>query len=415
MYRSVPADIPALGPVWFGAVMSTAAAPLLLLTFLGSVPSPWLGAVHGIAFSLWCAATAVCVLLTSIFGYRSAVDPARFRKTWMTAPQVLPWGAAAIGFLALGGATPVVLPALWPSTFVVARAVTWPLWLLGSVIGLACLVRFTQLVRAGAAGKPTVGWGLAVMPTLVGSNLTAEMGVLHPGAVINWFLAVVSALQFFVGLVGLLVVFVLGYHALLRHTTHVPPAVYPTLFMPIGLAGQSAASSQQQFANVSAVASAGFVRIVEVATVVQSVVLLPLGVLALVYALARFIAGMVNSAPFTPAWLSMAFPLASLSLGTAGLSGLLEFDFLWGAGAAFAVLFAAVWLVGVVAALRALYHLRGQWLAPFRIANYREYAVQRWHEFRHPSRRTEPREPSSAGGHSPIREREIRWDDTADA
>lgn len=411
VFRGATADIPALGPVWFGVVMSTAAVPPLLLLYLGTVPNPWLGVVHGVAFACWCAAAVVCFLLTSTFGYRCIVDHSRFTRTWTTAQQVLPWGAAAIGFLALGAATPVALPSLWPGTFAVTRALTWPLWVIGSIIGLACLTRFTQLAWARRAGQPTVGWGLAVMPTLVGSNLTAEMGVLYPGYTMDWFLAVMSAVQFAIGVSGALVVFVVGYVYVLRGETVLAPAVYPTLFMPIGLAGQSAASAQQQLLNVSAVASPAMAELVHTATVVQSAVLLPVGAAALVYALVRFSGGALRGTPFTPAWLSMAYPLASMAAGTSGLGTMLDAPLLYGAGVVVALIFGVLWVVGLVAAGRALYQFRERWLAPFRVANLSEYVVQRWQAWRNPARRSVVRVQAEDGEHAPIKERPITLDE----
>lgn len=408
-------SLPPIGPVWYGFVMSTGAAPYLLLRFLGGFdgtvgPGDAPPAAEMVAAALWFAAAVGCFLLTAVFGYRSAHDLPAFRATWGEASQVLPWGAVAIGFLSLSSSTPLLLPALWPESRPLAMALTWPAWVLGTFVGAVCAVVFLHRAWHRRAGTPSLGWGLAAMPTLVGSTCTAELGWLYPGSGLAAVLGVIAAVQFAAGTAGAIAVFALGYWWVLRHDA-LEPAVMPTVFMPIGLAGQSAASTQHQAANIAGFDAPAFAEFVRSAAIWHSAVALPIGVACLGFALYVLGGGLWRHVPFTPAWLSMAYPLGSFSLGLAGLAELTDIRWLWHSGAVAAVVFGGLWLLGTVVAVLALHKFREQWLGRFRVANLGQYARQRWDALRAPARQVSTQADARGIERVQIRERAIGLDD----
>lgn len=356
--------------MWFGVVMALSTLPFLALSFFGPGISPGTGSPHGATSFAMVASLAlaavVFLLLTALFLARVASSPSVWHRSWGTGAQVLPWGSVSMGVLSMGLAASATLRALAPSWHAAAALLMWIAWLPGTALAVAVPVTFARRARRGDAGRPTFAWGVAVLPLVIVATTGAWLGVLQGSAAVSAVLAVIAAAFFAVGALVSLVVFTLGY---VRHWWHtaLPLAVVPSAWVPLGLVGQSAASTQMQALNVDLVASDRVAGWVWRAAEVQGLLLLPLGAITLAWAGYTFVAGMFRGMPFTPAWWTPVYPLASVATGTRTLGSLLDVPVLGAVGWVSLAVLAVSAVIAAVGTVLALWVHRERWFDSLRM------------------------------------------------
>ncbi len=275
--------------------------------------------IHGFgtaAFIMLAIAGAVAAIIT--------IGWVVFRTPGFT-PAVMPaWAMVSMGVVSLGSASSRILDE------VLRDAVWWfhfGCCVFGGVLGLtACLV-YLRLILTGRAGAPSFSWGLPLVTPMVtstaGMQVHGWMSSINVPQGYTTFIMWLSFGAFGLSLMLAPAVFARVYYyyfaPLPAHATRnqLEPMAAPTIWIPLGVAGQSMASSQLLGAASGWMTAAilyGFLMLM----VAAPVALIAIGIHY--QAAARGIS-------YSPTWWASTFPIGTLCLGTHSLS--LSTDFTW--------------------------------------------------------------------------------------
>jgi len=270
------------------------------------------------------------------------------------------WGTVAMGVLAVGSATITVVPERLPALAGQAVAVDVVLWCLGTALGVYTASDFAVGLAVRDLGRPLPAWGLPVVAPMVsattGCALSDHIG--SPGGKLCMLVALVACFGISLVLGG--VVFAVAYHHHWRREP-LPLALVPSLWIPLGMVGQSTAAVQSigtrsaqllrpELGGTVSTLSAGY------AVVVLAVVGTVLGGYAVVATARSFAHGM----PFSPGWWAMTFPLGTCALG-ATFAGTVHHSSPWSAaGTTLTWCLVGTWSLCAVASLRALLVARAE-------------------------------------------------------
>lgn len=287
------AALPPAGPAWFPSVMGTAILALLVQLHLGGT------SIGHLAATGWLVMAWVLLLGLSVgFVDNFRRDPERLRATLADPSTAAMWGTVSMAILATGSATLAVGDhAGW------AVGVDLAMWVVGSMVGLATAAVFGSLVARGDFGRPTMVWGLAVVPPMVTATAGATLAASLPdslSAPVRDFSMAAFVLALALG--G--VVFGAAYHHHLRVAT-LPLELSATSWIPLGVVGQSMAA---------ATALATGTRYQAIAHGYGYAMLL-LAVPVIWFAVRTTIAGLRARMPFATNWWALTFPIGTLSLG----------------------------------------------------------------------------------------------------
>lgn len=287
------AVLPPAGPAWFPSVMGTAILALLIQLHLGGT------SIGHLAASCWLVMAWVLLVGLSVgFVGNCRRDPERLRATLADPSTAAMWGTVSMGILATGSATLAVGDhAGW------AVGVDLVMWVVGSMLGLATAVVFGSFVARGDFGRPTMVWGLAVVPPMVMATAGATLAAWLPDP-LRALLRDLSMAAFVLALLLAAVVFAAAYHHHLR-VAALPIELSATSWIPLGVVGQSMAA---------AAALSDGMRYQAVAHLYGYTMLL-LAVPVVWFAARTTIAGFRVRMPFATNWWALTFPIGTLSLG----------------------------------------------------------------------------------------------------
>lgn len=300
--RRYTAVLPPAGPAWAGSLMGTALTAALLELH---------GFVAGARAMLLIAGVVTAIITIGWLVYRSP----KFT------PVVMPaWAMVSLGVVSLGSASSTILVGS------LGDAVWWfHFWccVIGGALGLVtCVVYLRQLIT-GRAGTPTFSWGLPLVTPMV----TATAGMrFHDwlastgadGAHGAWttLILLLSMGAFLLTLLTAPVVFTRVYAYYLgprsrRASQHrLEPMAAPTIWIPLGIVGQSMACAQLFGA------ATGWVRTGVVYGFIMCVVAIPVVLNAVVVHYQAALRGI----SYSPTWWASTFPVGALCLGVHWLS-----------------------------------------------------------------------------------------------
>lgn len=287
------AALPPAGPAWFPGVMGTAILALLIQLHLGST------SIGHLAATVWLVMAWVLLLGLSVgFVGNCRRRPGQLRASLADPSTTAMWGTVSMAILATGSATLAVGDhAGW------AVGVDLAMWVVGSMLGLATAAVFGSLVARGDFGRPTMVWGLAVVPPMVtataGATLAASLPTSLSAAVRD-----LSMAAFVLALALGAVVFGAAYHHHLR-VAPLPLELSATSWIPLGVVGQSmaAATAQATGTRYQAIAHG------------YGYAMLLLAVPVIGFAASTTVAGFRARMPFATNWWALTFPIGTLSLG----------------------------------------------------------------------------------------------------
>jgi len=297
-------------------------------------------------------------LLALGLGVGFTVRVVRNGETWWDSLRGMAgsqWGMVSMGILSVGSATATVIPTVAPNWTTAAWRADEVLWVIGTVIGIVAALAITvRLVRHGT-GTPSTVWGLAVVAPMVsattGGNLAAHLLDRPDGQeVAIWTLAIATGC-FFLSLTTGPIVFAIAYHHHWR-VEPVPLAATASVWIPLGIVGQSTAAAQA-IAAPAALLSPTLSGIHHVASG-YGIVMLGLGTPFLAWALVVTARGLWSRMPFSPGWWALTFPIGTLSLGSHLLGVALGSTALQMASTVAWVVLLGTWSLCSVASVRAV-------------------------------------------------------------
>lgn len=310
--RTAVPTLPGAGPAWWGAVMGTGILATLTVLQLPDGPVR-----VGLSLALLAADWLLAIALTLGFAARVV----RHRAAWWDSLRGVArsqWGMVSMGVLSVGSATSTVLPAAAAQWSLAAWRIDELLWVSGTAVGVvAALGVLLQLVRHGT-DTPSTLWGLAVVAPMVsattgGALATHLLGRAGGQEAAIWVLAVATGC-FFLSLTTGPVVFALAYHHHWR-VAPVPLAATASVWIPLGIVGQSTAAAQAIATPAALLAPAHAAEISRVASGYGAGVLL-LGIPFVAWAVVVTVRGLRARMPFSPGWWALTFPIGTLSLGS---------------------------------------------------------------------------------------------------
>jgi C4-dicarboxylate transporter/malic acid transport protein len=328
-----------VGPNWFATVMGTSIVATAAVDLPVQVPGQ-----RVFAQVVWVLAG---LLLTAV-GAATVGHWVRFpdRARRLAADPVMAhfYGAVPMALLAFGAATLAVGVDLIGAG--VAVGVDWVLWLLGTVLGLACAVAVPYLVftrhdvpEDGASG----GWLMSVVPPMVSAATGAALIPHAPAGQLRQTLLDCCYAMFGISLLASIVVVTLLWGRLARFKVGAAAAV-PTLWIVLGPLGQSVTAANALGAQAPGVLSGPYAAAARALGLIYG---LPVWGFAMMWA-ALAIAITVRTArrglPFSLTWWSFTFPVGTVVTGTSALAITTGTDLFRVAAAVFFIGLLAAWI-----------------------------------------------------------------------
>ena len=282
--KNYAAVLPPAGPSWAGSLMGIS----LLSTLLKTHGFTW---AADFFFALACV--DALVIVGGWFLYRSP----KFHSDVMPA-----WSMLSMGFIALGGASPTVVgDQAWDFMLVC--------WIVGTILGLISYSLYIALIVRRQAGIPTFTWGLPLVTPMVSSTAAVQLHNHYEVQLLLW----IGLGLFTMAIVVAPFVFARVYlYFFSPKGPRVSLIAAPTVWIPLGLLGQSAASSQLIGAGFQNFGVSHAITTAISYGAVANIVAIPLGALAHFL----FYKALLKGVTYSPTWWASTLPVGTLSLGT---------------------------------------------------------------------------------------------------
>jgi tellurite resistance protein TehA-like permease len=342
-FRQVPPNL-------FASVMGTGIVATVSARFTWlSAGFGYFGTVVWIIASTWLLVLVVG-LVGNWIGYRERAT-AMLRN-----PVVLPfYGTIPMALLTVGAGAILFGPSLFGSA---AVWVSGTLWIFGTVLGVitAIAVPVRAVLSAHQPGDHTLpSWMLPVVPPMVSATTGAGLLDHMPTAGLRTALHIGCYSLFGMSLiVGMLTLNVI-YSRLVCQGT-VPPAITPTVWIPLGVIGQSiAAVNLLGMHNDTALSDASVPADLKTIGIVFGVAMAGFAVFWVTFASALTAHGARRGMTFSLSWWSLVFPIGATALGLSALAEATDSGVLHVCALALYVALVIVWCVVAAGSV-----LRGQ-------------------------------------------------------
>ena len=361
--------LPPAGPAWFPTVMGSG----ILSTLIALLWSEYAVGL-GVATALLVVTWVLLIGLTAGFVRACRKDRDLVGAALREASQRPAWGTVSMGVLSAGSATSTVLPDWSERLSDVSLGVDAVLWTVGTILGLVVAVDFAAGLVArlrkersrrpgpmglepggsGGLGTPTPVWGLTVVAPMVASTAGCTFIPHVDSTAAKVALLAVIIVCFVVALgLGALVFTAAYYHHWRRES--LPLALRTSLWIPLGVVGQSTAAIQLIAARGSELLpESARPGVLHAAHLYGIVVLGAIGTVLAAYATVMTIAGFAQRMPFGTGWWSLTFPIGTCALGAFYLGQVHEEAGWHVASGVITGVLACTWTLCVVATLTAV-------------------------------------------------------------
>ncbi|NLG56127.1 MAG: C4-dicarboxylate ABC transporter [Rhodococcus sp.] len=336
-------------PNWFASVMGTGIIAVVASAAAESSAVHNTGVhsiLHAVAVTFWVIATLLLLVLTASYARRWLRYPQAARGD-LRDPLMFPFtGAIAMAILTVGAASGSAGRGILGDT--VATDVQALLWAIGTVIGIATYTAMLRRVLSakGYPSPPVPAWLMPVVPPMVsaatGAILAAELG----GGIAT-ALTVFGYIQFGAALIGVVIVGLPLARQLRAEGIPWGPVV-PTLWIPLGVVGQSVAAANLLGHGTWARAFG----------VGYGFVFGTIGLVAFAAMGATTGVAVRRRLPFAPSWWSFTFPIGTCASGAIALSEAANKTTIYLAGIVLLVILGGAWMVVTAATVAALLRAR---------------------------------------------------------
>lgn len=267
----------------------------------------WTFGLHLLSRILLVAVTLLCVAMVAFW--------AKHRNPGFTTQAMPAWGMVSMGLLAVGSAYSGTL-GWWP--------VHAAMWAIGTPLGfITCLWYLAAMLRK-EVGSSAFTWGLPLVAPMVAATSSAQLAA-HLD---NRLIMIIGAAGFFLALLVALPTFGVVYWELARrgrNTNHpglgyLPQEVATTVWIPLGIVGQSTAAAQLLTHGGIATYKTG--ALAHAGTTYGTIMLL-IGVPFALFAVAHHWSSVGHyivakdrlPMPYNPSWWASTFPVGTMCLG----------------------------------------------------------------------------------------------------
>jgi C4-dicarboxylate transporter/malic acid transport protein len=327
-----------LGPNWYASIMGTGivggAAATLPIQFPGL--RVW-------ATLIWGLAAFLLVALTGAWAVHWTRHTATARSHAANPVTGQFWGAVAMGTMTVGaGAVQLGGPVLGETG---AVTLSWVLWSVGTVLGLATAVWIPYLMitrpEDGAPPVPFGGWLMPVVPPMVSAADGALLVAHLPAGTGKETLLLACYAMFGMSLFATLAILPQIWNRLVVHGAG-PAVTVPTMWIVLGPLGQSITAANLLGNQAAGVLPAPYATGAAVFGLLYGVPTWGFAMLWMALATAVTIRTARQGLPFALTWWSFTFPVGTVVTGTSALAARMHLPALaWGALALYVVLVAA--------------------------------------------------------------------------
>ncbi|MDF3303824.1 TDT family transporter [Rhodococcus sp. T2V] len=328
-------------PNWFAAVMGTGILAVVAAAFPVGVP-----VVRTASEVFWLIAVTLLVLLTTALvrhWIRRRDDALADARSHTMFPF---YGAVSMAVLTVGAGTGSAGGALLGD---VAVPVSATLWTIGTGIGLVTYAVMARRLTRPHQVTPVPSWLMPVVPPMVSAASGAALVKHLPEGIPRIAMLVVCYSLFALALSAAVTVAVVVGRHLLSNGLPATPLV-PTLWIPLGVIGQSVAA-------INLLGAASGHAWLHAVGVVYGTTVGALGVLALATVVTVTARAFRRGLTFTPSWWSFTFPVGTCALGANSLGLATDSVVIVGAGVTLWCALVVIW--GTVA-VRTLRHAAGR-------------------------------------------------------
>ncbi|MCW2656703.1 MAG: C4-dicarboxylate transporter [Jatrophihabitans sp.] len=304
-----------LTPNWFASVMGTGIVAIAAATLPEQFPG-----LHTAATAVWAAAAALLIALT-MATVRQLIWYPRAARRFANDPVMAHfYGAVPMAILTVGTGT-----LLLGRDVIGLRAAVdadWTLWLIGTVLGLACAAAIPYLMFTRHelhADSPFGGWLMPIVPPMVSAATGALLIPYAPAGQVRLCLLLCCYAMFGISLIGSLIVITLIWSRLTIHKIGAARMV-PTLWIVLGPLGQSVTATNQLGGVAHQAISSPYATGLQAFGVIYGVPVWGFALLWGVLAAAITIRTIRAHLPFSLTWWSFTFPVGTCVTGTTGLA-----------------------------------------------------------------------------------------------
>ena len=331
-------------PAWFGAVMGTGALALALSAEFTTWDAAWLGWLADAALVL---ASVLAVVLLPRYLRRLRDRPALLQE--LADPAAGPMLATLpAGLLVLSAAWGRVGPSIVPTG--VAYWVAAILIVIGATLAVAMGTMWAAAILRAQPGLEGVngGWLIPPVMNMLVPVALAPLIIAHPDA--SDGLLIVGFAFYGMGMVLFLAMFTLLVARLVLHDP-LPPALYPSLWLPLAPAGLMGLAVLRLMQAGQQAGVPGFDSIT--AGVVVAAMGIGFGLWWTVFATIELLRiRKVSPPPVSPGWWGFVFPVGALTISIATLGSAIDVAGLEVLGAIATVILAALWMMVIVRTTR---------------------------------------------------------------
>jgi len=301
-----------LTPNWFASVMGTGIVAVAAV----SLPEQFPG-LHTAATAVWAVAAALLIVLTGV----TARQWSRNARGYLDDPVMAHfYGAVPMAILTVGAGTLLLgRDVIGPRAAVDAD---WTLWLIGTVLGLACATAIPYLMFTRHEIQPDSvfgGWLMPIVPPMVSAATGALLVPYAPAGQVRLSLLLCCYAMFGVSLFASMIVITLLWYRLAINKVG-PARMVPTLWIVLGPLGQSVTAANQLGGVAHQTMPAPYADGLQVFGVVFGVPVWGFAVLWGVLATAITVRIAREHLPFSLTWWSFTFPVGTCVTGTSALA-----------------------------------------------------------------------------------------------
>ncbi len=328
-------------PNWFAAVMGTGIVAVVAASLPTEIPG-----VRGVSEVFWLLAAALLLTLATALGrhwFRCRDEALADARSHTMFPF---YGAVSMAMSTVGAATGSAgHHRLGELSVTVAAA----LWSIGTIVGVVTYAVMAGRLLQPYRVTPTPSWLLPVVPPMVSASGGAALVRHLPEGAPQMTLLVFCYALFALALTAAVAVTVVVGRQLLRDGLP-GTALVPTLWIPLGVIGQSVAA-------INLLGAASGHTWLHTVGVVYGTTVGTGGVLALATVITVTAGAFHRGLDFTPAWWSFTFPVGTCALGANALGSAMHSTVIVGAATMLWCALLLIWSVVVFRTLRYLHRL----------------------------------------------------------